>query len=330
MKLGIVGAGLIVHTLLEFVDDLKEVDKVAICSLPGDLTVMEELAKEHNIKKIYTDYDAFLADEEVEVVYLGVSNHVHYQMGKKALQARKNVIMEKPFCSNYQQALKLKKLAEENDLIIVEAITNQFNANYLKMKELLPTIGDVKIVNLNYTQYSSRYDAFKAGKILPAFDVNKSGGALMDLNVYNIHVATGLFGRPEKVEYYPNMEKNIDTSGVLLMRYPHFTVISIGAKDCDSPLLNCIQGNKGSLYTTSPLFTFTDLSYKLNKQPAMHYNLVGSVHRMRPEFERFTRIMDEHDKKTAAEMLEHTMIVMEVLTEARKSAGIVFPDDQNL
>ncbi len=330
MKLGIAGAGLIVETLMQFIDEVQEIDKVAICSLPSDRERMENFARQHAIRKIYCDFEEMLKDEEVETVYLGVPNFVHYTMGKKALQAGKNVIMEKPFCSNYQQAEVLRKLAREKDLIIVEAITNQFNPNYLKMKEFLPDLGEIKIVNLNYTQYSSRYDDFRKGIIKPAFDVNKSGGALMDLNVYNIHVCVGLFGRPNKVEYHPNIEKDIDTSGILLLDYDGFKASLVAAKDCGAPLLNCLQGNKGCMYTTSPLFTFTDFSYQLNNQPARHYRLTGGVHRMKPEFERFVQIIDNHDVAEAERLLQHTMDVMEVLTLARQSAGIVFPDDRNL
>jgi predicted dehydrogenase len=330
MKLGIAGAGLIVETLMQFIDEVREVEKVAICSLPVDLERMEKFAREHSIRKIYCDYEEMLKDGEIETVYLGVPNFMHYTMGKKALEAGKNVIMEKPFCSNYDQAQNLRRLAQENDLIIVEAITNQFNPNYLKMKEMLPDLGEIKIVNLNYTQYSSRYDDFRKGIIKPAFDVTKSGGALMDLNVYNIHVCVGLFGRPNHVEYHPNIEKGIDTSGILIMDYDGFKASLVAAKDCGAPLLNCLQGNKGCMYTSSPLFTFTDFSYKLNGQPARHYKLTGDVHRMKPEFERFVRIMDDHDTAQANELLQHTMDVMEVLTLARQSAGIVFPDDANL
>ncbi|MBO4537833.1 MAG: Gfo/Idh/MocA family oxidoreductase [Erysipelotrichaceae bacterium] len=330
MKLGIAGAGLIVGTLMQFIDEVREVDKVAICSLPVDQQRMEMFSRQHGIRKIYYEYDEMLADGEVETVYLGVPNFVHYTMGKKALEAGKNVIMEKPFCSNYEQAGVLKKLAEEKGLIIVEAITNQHNPNYLKMKQLLPQLGDIKIVTLNYTQYSSRYDDFLKGIIKPAFDVTKSGGALMDLNIYNIHVAVGLLGKPRAVHYYPNIERGIDTSGVLVLEYDGFKASLIAAKDCGAPLLNCVQGNRGCLYTSSPLFTLTDFSFQLNKQPALHYDLDGDVHRMKPEFEEFVRIIDSHDTAAAAELLQHTMDVMEVLTRARQSAGIVFPDDANL
>ena len=44
----------------------------------------------------------------------------------------------------------------------------------------------------------------------------------MDLNVYNVHYLVGLFGKPKKVKYYPNIEKNIDTSGILILEYDNF------------------------------------------------------------------------------------------------------------
>ncbi|MBQ6654235.1 MAG: Gfo/Idh/MocA family oxidoreductase [Erysipelotrichaceae bacterium] len=330
MKLGIAGAGLIVETLMQFIDEVREVEKVAICSLPTDRERMEMFSREHDIGKIYYDFEEMLKDGEVETVYLGVPNFMHYTMGKKALEAGKNVIMEKPFCSSFAQAQHLADLAYRNDLIIVEAITNQYNPNFLKMKQLLPQIGEVKIVNLNYTQYSSRYDDFRRGIIKPAFDVTKSGGALMDLNVYNVHVCLGLLGKPKAVHYYPNIEKNIDTSGILVLEYDDFQASLVAAKDCGAPLLNCVQGNKGCLYTSSPLFTLTDFSFRLNGQPAMHYDLDGGMHRMKPEFLEFVDIIDNHDAPKAAEHLQHTLDVMEVLTLARQSAGIVFPDDENL
>lgn len=74
----------------------------------------------------------------------------------------------------------------------MEAITNQYLANFTAIKEALSDIGDVKIVNINYSQYSSRYDAFKRGEIAPAFNPEMGGGALRDLNVYNIHLLVGL------------------------------------------------------------------------------------------------------------------------------------------
>ena len=90
---------------------------------------------------------------------------------------------------------------------MIEAITNQYLENFKVIKDSLSEIGDIKIVNINYSQYSSRYDAFKQGEIAPAFNPKMGGGALRDLNIYNIHLLVGLFGNPNRVEYLPNVEE---------------------------------------------------------------------------------------------------------------------------
>ncbi len=52
----------------------------------------------------------------------------------------------------------------------------------------------------------------------------------MDLNIYNIHFVVGLFGKPMNIEYYPNIERNIDTSGILILDYGSFNVYVLRQK----------------------------------------------------------------------------------------------------
>lgn len=329
MKLGIVGAGLIVHTLLEFIHEV-DVELVAISATPAEQEKLLELQKQHGFKYVYTDVDEMLKNNEIDTVYLGVNNHLHYLFAKKVLLAKKHLILEKPFTSNYNQALQLVNLARENKLMIFEAISTIHNPNFKKIEELLPTVGDVKIVSLNYTQYSSRYDAFKNGEILPAFDYKKSGGALMDLNIYNIHFIVGLFGSPKSVDYIANIEKGIDTSGILTLDYGKFKAVLVAAKDCGAPFVNCIQGNEGCLYTSSPLFTLTHFEHQLNKQESVHYDLTNNSHRMKHEFLDFLEIFNNKDYDADNKLMDHSLAVMEVITKAREKINLVFPDDSNI
>lgn len=329
MKLGIVGAGLIVNTLLEFIHEL-DIELVAICATPSSIDKLNKLKNEHGFKYVYTDIDELLKNEEIDTVYLGVNNQLHYLFGKKVLMADKHLIMEKPFTSNYQQALNLVSIARERNLMIFEAISTIHNPNFIEIKKLVNNLGEIKIVSVNYTQYSSRYDKFKNGEILPAFDVNKSGGALMDLNIYNIHFVLGLFGPPKDVHYIANIEKGIDTSGILTMEYDGFKVVSIAAKDCAAPYTNCIQGNLGCIYTNSPLYTLTDFNYQLNKQDSVHYNLAGKSHRMKHEFVSFLDMFNNKDFTKMNEYLNHSLEVMKVISKAREDINLSFPDDQNI
>ena len=329
MKLGIVGAGLIVHTLLQFIHEV-DIELVAISATPQEEEKLKELQKEHGFKYIYTDYEEMLKNDEIDTVYLGVNNQLHFRFAEKSLNANKHLILEKPFTSNYNQAKKLVDIAHKNHLMIFEAISTIHNPNFKKIEELLPSVGDVKIVSINYTQYSSRYDAFRNGEVLPAFDYTKSGGALMDLNIYNIHFIVGLFGSPLKVDYIANMERSIDTSGILTLDYGKFKAVLIAAKDCGAPFTNCIQGNDGCIYTSSPMFTLTHFEHQLNKQEPVHYDFTNNAHRMKHEFLDFLEIFNNKDYEADEELMQHSLKVMEVITQAREKVNLVFPDDQNI
>ena len=304
MKLGIVGAGLIVHTLLEFIHSL-DIELVAICATASSIEKLNDLQQKHGFRYVYTDIDELLMNDEIDTVYLGVNNQLHYLFGKKVLEADKNLIMEKPFTSNDSQAQKLIELAKSRHRMIFEAISTIYNPNFLKIQELLSNLGEIKIVTVNYTQYSSRYDAFLKGDILPAFDYRKSGGALMDLNIYNIHFVLKLFGAPKDVHYIANVEKGIDTSGILTLDYDRFKAVCIAAKDCGAPYINAIQGNLGCIYTKSALFTLTDFDYRLNSKDPIHYNLTGNAHRMMHEFQQFLKMSNDEDYDSVYQQLEH-------------------------
>lgn len=329
MKLGITGCGMIVHDLFRFIHDVKGVELEAIASIPAEYETVQTLASENGIKKSYQCYEDMLKDEDVEVIYLGVPNHLHYQMTKAALNAGKHVICEKPFTSHVEELKELYKLAKENELLLLEAISTQYLPNTLKIKELLNEVGNVKIVVANYSQYSSRYNAFKEGKILPAFDYTKSGGALMDLNIYNIHLMVALFGKPLTVQYQANIEKGIDTSGIITLDYGSFKAVCVGAKDCKAPIATNIQGDKACIHISTPANGLRGFELLKSDGTSEEYDLQGDTHRMYYEFVEFVKMIENKDYQRAEEMMEKSLIAMEIATKARQSAGVVFSADEN-
>ena len=205
MKLALLGTGMIVTEVLPVLTTIEGIELEAILSTPRSLDKAEALAKQYGLSQATSDYELILSNPEVDTIYVGTPNHTHYDYAKKALLAGKYVICEKPFTLHLEEFEELAKLAQEKKLLLMEAITNQYLANFTAIKEALSDIGDIKIVNINYSQYSSRYDAFKHGEIAPVFNSEMGGGALRDLNIYNIHLLVGLFGKPNRVEYLPNV-----------------------------------------------------------------------------------------------------------------------------
>ena len=327
MKIGILGSGMIVPTHAETVKIVDGMEDVAICCVPEAIERAKELAEQFSLQWVYTDYQEMLANEEIDAIYIAVPNHLHYEMSLKALEAGKYVICEKPFTTTLKEAQHLFAVAEEKGVMIWEAITTIYLPNFLDMKANLGKIGDVKIVQSNYSQYSSRYDNFKKGIIMSAFDPKCCGGALADINIYNLHMVCGLFGKPEKVQYLANIERDIDTSGMVVLTYPTFKAVCIGAKDCQAPGGTQIQGTEGYMRTHTPPFVCESYEWQLNKQELHMENKNDSKMRMKYELIAFERMFREQDYDFYNHAKNHTLTVVEVAQLARKDAGIQFAPD---
>lgn len=321
MKLGILGTGMIVQDFLQILP-LLHLEKVFIFSSERSLEKANKMKEEYHLDGVHTSYDALLK-EDIDTVYVGLPNHLHFSYALKALEARKHVIIEKPIVSNMKELKLLKQAADRYQRIILEAVTLHYMPAYLDLKKQLSKIGKIKIVSLNYSQYSSRYDAFKQGHILPAFDVHKSGGALYDLNIYNINFVIGLFGQPLSVDYQANIQKGIDTSGIMTMDYGSFKVICIGSKDTSAPLMNTIQAEEGTVVIKTPVSRMREYTIK------QELRRFEEDHAMLYEFKTFKDIIDHNDFASSKKYLEISTLVLASLEEGRRKAGIIFDADHN-
>lgn len=111
MKLAILGTGSIVKEgALPALSHVPEIKITAIFSRPHSKETAEQLAERYAIPAVYTDYDELLRSPEVDFVYVGLVNSVHYEYAKRALLAGKNVIMEKPFASTADEVRELVDL----------------------------------------------------------------------------------------------------------------------------------------------------------------------------------------------------------------------------
>ena len=315
MNLGIVGAGMIVKDFLSFTHELPEIKLEAIVA--RNIENLKNLQSMYNIKEIFTDLDECLSSPSIDTIYVAVPNNLHYLVAKKALEAGKNVICEKPFTLDYNETVELFQLAESNNLILIEAITNQYLPNYLEIKENLSQIGNIRLVECNYSQLSSRYEAFKKGIIAPVFDKNQGGGVLGDLNIYNIHFVVGLFGAPKNSKYYPNIVREVDTSGILILEYDEFKVVCIAAKDTYNNSYANIQGDKGLIKVIGPLNEVPNYIIK-NKEVEMKVNKNIHKHRMYSEFKKFIDVIDNKDFDFMQKQKEHSLAVMEIFYKSRK------------
>lgn len=326
IRLGTIGSGVIVHSVLGNVLKTPGICLTAVYSRSQEKG--DALAAEFGAKKVYTDMDAFLADEDTNFVYIATPNLLHYPQAKKALLAGKNVILEKPFCTTADHARELVALAREKGLFLIDAVPTAFLPNLEVLKEALPKIGKVKLVQANYSQYSSRYDLLLKGEMPNIFNPEFAGGCLMDINFYNLYLNIALFGKPLDAMYYPNIYPGAaDTSGIVVMNYEGFVSESAGAKDTWGVNFFQIEGETGYIYVAGGSNGLAEMRV-VTKTSDETINRQSDPDRWFYEVQNLTALVlaDDH---SAIEARQDVMLnVMEVLETVRRNAGICFPGDR--
>ena len=313
--LSIIGTGKIVGEVLDMLRQERLPLKVSSLYAHRNMERARQLAHTYDIDKIYTDYDELLLHDTSDIIYIANVNDQHFPFARKALQAGRNVIIEKPICLKAEDLDTLIALARDSHLYIFEAMTVRFMPNFIRLKDDVQKLGRISIVEANYSQYSSRYDQYKQGIVLPAFDPAHAGGALLDLNIYNITVVVSLFGPPERKQYYPNRGFNgVDTSGIMLLRYPHFTAACTAAKDADGDSHITIEGENGYIRVNGVPSMCQEYELHLRGAQPVVVREQSPAGRLSYEFRRFIDIFERRDYAAMTTLMAQSRAAIESYT----------------
>ena len=328
IRLGTIGSNFITHNILDGVSQTEGIRLEAVYSRTREKG--QALASKYGAEKVYTDLDAFLADDKVNVVYIASPNLLHYPQAKKALLAGKHVLLEKPFTTKLEHAKELVQIAKERDLILVDAVPTACLPNFYILKEQLPKIGRIKAVMGNYSQYSSRIGRLFSGELPNVFSIAYAGGSLMDINFYNIYLNVSLFGKPVSARYYPNflpLDGVADTSGSLTLHYDDFVSQNVGAKDTWGVCFFQIEGEKGYIYVTGGPVSLDEI-HVVTMDGEESFNLQEGHDRWYFEVQEVTRRILADDRETFRQRLDTMLDVIDTLETCRREAGILFPGDE--
>ena len=317
IRIAVTGTGMLVNEIMPMLSKMPEIDIVAIVGTKRSEEKVEALKKQYSIPESFTDFDEMLATKkgQVDLVYLATPNNSHYEMAKKSIEAGYNTFIEKPLVETVEEAETVFEMGEKKGLFVLEAISNQYLPAFDALKKNLSLAGQIKYASLNFSQYSSRYDRFMAGEYFKVFDAKAGGGALKDLGVYNIHLAAGLFGMPKKINYFPNITREVDTSGVMIMDYGDFKLTSVAAKDCQGDSGLMIEGTEG-YFKLSAGANALDSPLIFHDRKSGEETVIAErskTHRMQPEFAAVEKMIRENDKSQLKERQLESITALKIL-----------------
>lgn len=168
-------------------------------------------------KKLYTDYQALLDDENVDAVYLPLPNGIHMEWVKKAAAAGKHILCEKPMALTEEQVREMFAAAKEHGVLLEEAYAYRHAQLVQKVKEIVDSgaIGRIRYLE-------SKHSTFDTDRSGIRYQKGNGGGTVYDVTCYNVSLASYLFGKdPEDMSVYCGFDKEtgVDVSDAVLLRY---------------------------------------------------------------------------------------------------------------
>ncbi|MCB0044954.1 MAG: Gfo/Idh/MocA family oxidoreductase [Caldilineaceae bacterium] len=163
-------------------------EMVAVAS--RTIAAAQEFAGRMNIPRYFGSYEALLASDEVDAVYIPLPNSLHKEWSIRTAQAGKHILCEKPLALTAAECEEMAAAAAANGVYLMEAFMYRFHPRIVRVQELLDAnaIGAQRFI---YATFTFRLTDEKNIR----FQSNLGGGALMDVGCYCVNAARTLAGR---------------------------------------------------------------------------------------------------------------------------------------
>ncbi|MGZ5389314.1 MAG: Gfo/Idh/MocA family oxidoreductase, partial [Aeromicrobium sp.] len=184
LRIGVVGAGRIANRFVDESHFVSGVDIAGVFSRTHDTA--REFAANHDLKFASQTYEGLLDD--VDSVYIATPHHTHYDYAKRAIERGIHVLCEKPMTLSVHESEALFKLANDNKVVLLEAIKTAFSPGFQRMVAVARSgsIGDIRSVDATFTKLTSGD--------LRELDESQGGGSISELASYPLLAITKLLG----------------------------------------------------------------------------------------------------------------------------------------
>jgi predicted dehydrogenase len=158
LRIGVLGAGQIAQAAhLEACRKAANAELYALCDAAEDL--LEPVAAAHRPQVTYRDYDAMLADAQVDAVIVAVADQFHVATALKALAAGKHVLVEKPMGVDVAECEALAAAVEQSGLVLQVGTMRRFDPNIAYARDFIAgQIGEVLAMRAWYCDSTYRYE----------------------------------------------------------------------------------------------------------------------------------------------------------------------------
>ncbi|CAL8243380.1 unnamed protein product [Lota lota] len=329
---GICSAGKISHDFTVALKSLPDSDHKIVAVAARNLNDAQKFAEKHNIPGAYGSYEELCSDPAVEVVYIGSIHPCHLSLCLLFMNAKKNVLCEKPLAMNSREVAQIVACAKANDVFLMEAVWTRFFPASLEIKRLVAqgALGEVKMVR-------AEFGAPLLG-IPRAMEKELGGGAVLDIGIYCLQFACMVFQgeKPESVQVSGGcLETGVDECMVVTLKYSgNRMAVCMCTNAVELPNDAVISGTKGSVRVPAHMWCPTSLIVNGKEtlypvpEPYLPLNFLNSTG-MRYEAEEVRQCLLKGLKESPGMTHADSVLLAGLEDEARRQVGVVYSQDHH-
>lgn len=247
IRWGILGPGGIAH---KFADALKVIRDAEITAVGSrDLQRADAFADTFDVPHRHGNYVELANNPEVDVVYVATPHPFHKACAMLCLEAGKAVLCEKPLTVDTDQAEALIACAREHKQFLMEAMWTRFIPVMVKVRKWLAdgVIGEPRMLTADFGNRVELTAENMQGRL---FALKLAGGAMLDIGVYTVSLASMVFGAPTKITSLAHIgETGVDEQAAVLLSYDADQIASLSCAITTRTSQDArIFGTKGSIY----------------------------------------------------------------------------------
>ncbi len=324
IKWGILGCGKIADKFA------RELSYVSNCQLTAVGSRSQKKAKafavRHNAQHAYGSYLQAVDDPQVDIFYVASTHNFHYDHVKLCLEHDKAVLCEKPLTLNAAQASELVALAKEKGLFLMEGMWTRFLPSMVKLRELL----NDEVIGPPLSFTGSLGFKFSAGPKHRIFNLALGGGALLDLGVYPIALASMIFAKqPQAIKPWVHIgPTGADIDQKLFFTYDQgqTATLSVSAKS-ERGNEGIIEGANGSIKIVSPLHHSKKLVITLNGSQSTIVDCDYNGHGFRYQIQHVCDCLLSGQTQSEVMPLTESIAIMQTMDAIRRQWGLSYPDE---
>jgi predicted dehydrogenase len=321
LRWGILGPGSIAR---RFSNDVKNLDGHKLMAVGSrDAAKADTFANEYEIPNRHGSYEALVSDPEVDVVYVATPHTFHKEHSLLALTHGKPVLCEKPFTINRGEAEAVVAEARKRGLFLMEGMWSRCFPIMVKLRELLKegAIGELRMAQADF--------GFRAG-VNPEsrlFNPALGGGALMDVGVYTVSLASMVLGTPTAISSESHLgSTGVDEDAGMVFKYAdgQIALLSTSVR-LNTPHEVVLLGTEGRIKIQSPWWCPRAMTVSRSGQPDERIEIPFEGGGFQFEAEHVAACLRAGKTESDIIPLDETLSIMATLDTLRAQFGLKYP-----